>query len=135
MRHFKANLPELPTHIAEPALPRHSNREPTWLVLAVSILPSVLPVLVERIGHEISTYFKRKRVKKNKKKKEKRKRESETESTEEVDVLELTESEFLAALENGQIRILKDNGEPVDFDDSEGSGDDDDAEPSDEEEE
>ena len=32
----------------------------------------MLPVLVERIGHEISTYFKRKRIKKSKKKKPKR---------------------------------------------------------------
>lgn len=93
-------------------MPRHSNREPTWLVLAVSILPSVLPPIVDRIGHEISTFFKRKRVKKAKKKKGKKKINQ--------DVLELTEAEFVEALESGQIRIIKDNNEPVDFDDDEG---------------
>lgn len=129
MKQFKANLPDLPTHIGEPALPKHSNREPTWLVLAVSILPSVLPVLVERIGHEISTYFKRKRIKKSKKKKEKKKNSEGKQEGEEV--LEMTEDEFLAHLESGRIRIVSNDGEPIDFDDDEGE---DDAESSDEEE-
>jgi len=118
MKQFKANLPDLPTHIGEPALPKHSNREPTWLVLAVSILPSVLPVLVERIGHEISTYFKRKRIKKSKKKKEKKKDSEGKQEGEEV--LEMTEDEFLAHLESGRIRIVSNDGEPIDFDDDEG---------------
>ena len=118
MKQFKANLPDLPTHIGEPALPKHSNREPTWLVLAVSILPSVLPVLVERIGHEISTYFKRKRIKKSKKKKEKKKGSEGKQEGEEV--LEMTEDEFLAHLESGRIRIVSNDGEPIDFDDDEG---------------
>lgn len=129
MKQFKANLPDLPTHIGEPALPKHSNREPTWLVLAVSILPSVLPVLVERIGHEISTYFKRKRIKKSKKKKEKKKNSEGEQDGEEV--LEMTEDEFLAHLESGRIRIVSNDGEPIDFDDDEGE---DDAEAGDEEE-
>lgn len=129
MKQFKANLPDLPTHIGEPALPKHSNREPTWLVLAVSILPSVLPVLVERIGHEISTYFKRKRIKKSKKKKEKKKNSEGEQDGEEV--LEMTEDEFLAHLESGRIRIVSNDGEPIDFDDDEGG---DDAEAGDEEE-
>lgn len=129
MKQFKANLPDLPTHIGEPALPKHSNREPTWLVLAVSILPSVLPVLVERIGHEISTYFKRKRIKKSKKKKEKKKNSEGEQDGEEV--LEMTEDEFLARLESGRIRIVSNDGEPIDFDDDEGE---DDAEAGDEEE-
>jgi hypothetical protein len=130
MKQFKANLPDLPTHIGNPALPKHSNREPTWLVLAVSILPSVLPVLVERIGHEISTYFKRKRIKKSKKKKEKKKKNTEGKQEGE-EVLEMTEDEFLAHLESGRIRIVSNDGEPIDFDDNEGE---DDAEASDEEE-
>ena len=129
MKQFKANLPDLPTHIGEPALPKHSNREPTWLVLAVSILPSVLPVLVERIGHEISTYFKRKRIKKSKKKKEKKKNSEGKQEGEEV--LEMTEDEFLAHLESGRIRIVSNDGGPIDFDDDEGE---DDAEAGDEEE-
>lgn len=129
MKQFKANLPDLPTHIGEPALPKHSNREPTWLVLAVSILPSVLPVLVERIGHEISTYFKRKRIKKSKKKKEKKKNSEGEQDGEEV--LEMTEDEFLAHLESGRIRIVSNDGESIDFDDDEGE---DDAEAGDEEE-
>lgn len=110
-------------------MPKHSNREPTWLALAVSILPSVLPVLVERIGHEISTYFKRKRIKKSKKKKEKKKNSEGKQEGEEV--LEMTEDEFLAHLESGRIRIVSNDGEPIDFDDDEGE---DDAESSDEEE-
>lgn len=110
-------------------MPKHSNREPTWLVLAVSILPSVLPVLVERIGHEISTYFKRKRIKKSKKKKEKKKNSEGEQDGEEV--LEMTEDEFLAHLESGRIRIVSNDGEPIDFDDDEGE---DDAEAGDEEE-
>ena len=130
MKQFKANLPDLPTHIGEPALPKHSNREPTWLVLAVSILPSVLPVLVERIGHEISTYFKRKRIKKSKKKKEKKKNSEGKQEGEEV--LEMTEDEFLAHLESGRIRIVSNDGEPIDFDDDEGESD---AEAGDDEEE
>lgn len=120
MKYFK-DFPELPIHIGEPALPKHSNREPTWLVLAVSILPSVLPVLVERIGHEISTYFKRKRVKKSKKKKEKKKREAGEQEGEEV--LEMTEDEFLAHLESGRIRIVSNDGKSIDFDDEEGEDD------------
>lgn len=121
MKYFK-DLPDLPIHIGEPALPKHSNREPTWLVLAVSILPSVLPVLVERIGHEISTYFKRKRLKKSKKKKEKKKRSEGEQEGEEV--LEMTEDEFLAHLESGRIRIVNNDGKPIDFDDNEREDDD-----------
>jgi hypothetical protein len=113
MKYFKA-LPDIPEHIGEPSLPKHSGREPTWLVLAVSILPSVLPPIVDRIGHEISTFFKRKRVKKAKKKSKK---------AAEQEVLELTETEFAAALATGQIRIVKDDGSPVDFDDDEDGGD------------
>ncbi len=110
MKYFKSELPDLPEHIAEPSLPKHSGREPTWLVLVVSILPSVLPVIADRIGHEISTFFKRKRVKKAKKKKAKKMKQ---------EVLELTEAEFLEALESGQIRIVKDGDDPIDFDDEE----------------
>jgi hypothetical protein len=111
---FNAKFPTLPSPIKAP--PQHeSNKEPTWLILAVSILPAVLPSLIERVGHEVSTYFKRKRIEKaRERKKEEREREEKEAEEEEDVIIELTESEFAAALESGHIRILKDEEDDED---------------------
>lgn len=55
-----------------PFPPRNGgNQGPgNWVILAAAILPSLLPVLVERVSHEVSCYYKRKRLKDSKSKEE-----------------------------------------------------------------
>jgi hypothetical protein len=132
MREFKSKVPELPEHIDGPLL--GAGKVPVWLVLAASILPYSLPVVIDRIGHEISLFLKRKRVKKAKKKKEKQKKEKEKEKSKDAEVIEMTEEEFYSALQEGRLRIVNSKGEVLTAETFESEEDDGDATGSDEEE-
>jgi len=67
------------------------GNEPKWFLLALAVLPAILPVVVDRVGSEISGWFERRRDRKEAE--EKRLRKEQEGSSEEEDDEEEDEEE------------------------------------------
>jgi hypothetical protein len=80
------------------------NQDPhakPWLLIALAVLPAVLPVVFERVGHEVSDYFKRRRLAKKKAELEAKKEAAKKKKKEEADAKEL-EDKKPKELSNGE---------------------------------